>query len=158
MPFGFLFFFVWLLTSGNSDLVDTWADSVISMHSVLIQWLPVQHYVASLHLVPINAHGMWWPCCFFNWASNGSESQTQIITALTTSPPRWVWHISVNVHWQSWQCSQNLCGPFLRAVLPTNVKAGYSTNGSQREDKSSTTKMSFSTITITITMLRDNHD
>ena len=95
-----------------SDFVDTWADSVFSTHSVLIQWP-----------------------CYLNWASNGSEIQTQIITALTTSPPGWVWHISVNVRWQSWQCSQNLCEPFLRAVLPMIVKVGHSSNSGRWETK-----------------------
>ena len=37
--------------------------------------------------------------------------------------------------WQSWQCSQNICGPFPRAVPPMIVKAGRSSNGGWQENK-----------------------
>ena len=37
------------------------------------------------------------------------------------------WHISVSERQQSQLCGQNLCGPFVGAVLATNVKVEEST-------------------------------
>jgi len=50
--------------------------------------------------------------------------------------------------YSSLQCSQNLCGPFLRAVLPTKAEASARAMAAEKEDKTthnSSTKVSFST-------------
>ena len=52
-------------------------------------------------------------------------------------------HESLSARPRSQQCSKNLCGPFLRAILPMTVEAS---NGSQQEDKhthNSTNKVRF---------------
>ena len=80
------------------------------------------------------------------WLSMGRQSThnstTKVCLLLQHSQLRHqgeFWYVHVSAWWHSWQCSQKLCGPFLRAVLLTNVKRWWSW-----EDKSthnSTTKV-----------------
>jgi len=55
-----------------------------------------------------------------------ARRKAKIIIALTALPSGWVLAPSVSAQWHSWQCSQNLRGPFLRAILQTKVEASAS--------------------------------
>ena len=69
--------------------------------------------------VPINAHATWQPVDREQqWRPKGRQD---IITALTTEPARWVWHVSVSERQRSRLCGQNIRVPFLRTVLPPEV-------------------------------------
>ena len=54
------------------------------------------------------------------WAQWWPEGRKNI-TVFTTPPQGDFWHISVNAQRRLWQCGQNLCRRFLRAILPTTV-------------------------------------
>ena len=113
------------------------------IHHVLtttfIQRLPVHKWPA--HGLFLLMQVMSWSCCqwqlswsehgqyklcspFYPWSRQWQQKGKQkLIAALTTSPSGWFQCASVSAWWQWQQCDQNLCGGFMRAVLPMTVKA-----------------------------------
>jgi len=96
---------------------------------------------ASLRHIPINAHNMWWPCCSSDSSEQWRpEGRQKIITALITLPPGRVSVLSVSAQWYSWQCSQNIHGPLLRAVLPMQVEESARAMTINRQTKALTAR------------------
>ena len=65
-----------------------------------------------------------------------ARRKTKIIIVLTTSPQGCILaHKSVKARWGLWQCGHNLCGPFLRTMLPMTAGSGAQAMMSNRKKK-----------------------
>ena len=81
-----------------------------------------------VHL-PARTDVMWQPCCL-SQASNGGQ-KTKLLQCSQHCLQGEPHHICISYDSKSWQCSQNLHGPFLRAILPTKVKQELEQTGRQ---------------------------
>ena len=80
---------------------------------------------------PARTDVMWRPCCLSQVSNGGQETKLlQCSQHCLQGEPH---HICISYDSKSWQCSQNLHGPFLRAVLPTKVKAGAWADGKTKQ-------------------------